>query len=90
MQKVKYPNKYSLYFIKDSLTPRDFIKQLLLVIFDKSETEYLEIYTILQNNNQAFIGTYIKEIAILKKELCFINAEKHDFPLIVEIREEIF
>lgn len=78
---------YDVLFFNDDYTPMDFVSRLLIHIFGHTPEAADELMLTVHNSGSAVVGTFVYEIAEEKKELCLINAEKHGFPLKVEISE---
>lgn len=88
MKKIEINNKYSLFIIKDNFTSKEFIKKILIFIFYKNEIESDYITEKIFIDGKAYVASYIKEIALVKKSQVEKNAKNYGFPLKIVLQEE--
>ena len=87
MKNFEINNKYSLFILKDNFTSKEFVKKILTFIFDKSDMEAQEITEKIWLENKAYVASYVKEIALVKKTQVERNAKNYGFPLKIILEE---
>jgi ATP-dependent Clp protease adaptor protein ClpS len=87
MKNFQVSNKYSLFILKDNFTSKEFVKKILTFIFDKTDLEAEDITEKIWLTGKAYVASYIKEIALVKKTQVERNAKNYGFPLKIILEE---
>lgn len=82
--KVKEPRMYRVVMYNDDFTPMDFVVEILMTIFDKSETEAFHLMYSIHRGVKAVVGTYIRDIAETKAAQAVKLAREEGYPFCVE------
>ena len=82
--KVKEPRMYHVIMYNDDFTPMDFVVDILVSIFNKSETEAFRLMYSIHRGVKAIVGTYIYDIAATKAEEAVKRARAAGYPFRVE------
>jgi ATP-dependent Clp protease adaptor protein ClpS len=64
----------------------DFVVQVLMEIFGKSENDAIKIMMKVHNEGDAIAGTYVEDIAITKSETTRRVALANGFPLTTKVQ----
>lgn len=86
--KLKGPGKYNVIMLNDDSTPMDFVVNILMHIFNKTEQEAHEVMMQVHEQGRAIAGTYTYEVAEQKSVETVTEARRAGFPLDVSIEEE--
>lgn len=85
---VRKPKRYKVLMHNDDYTTMDFVVEVLMSIFHKSEIQAVAIMTAIHHEGVGLCGIYTQEIAETKilqtKEL----SKSHKFPLKCTMEEE--
>jgi ATP-dependent Clp protease adaptor protein ClpS len=87
-EQIKEPPQYRVIFYNDDFTPKDFVVQILVVVFHKTVTEATELMETVHQKGSALIGVYSWDIANTRVHITVSNARKNGFPLRCELEEE--
>lgn len=81
--KNKYdePKQYKVILLNDDYTTMDFVVMILIEIFNKVQSEAVEIMMRVHTNGSEIVGTYSFDIANTKVKKVTELAELNDFPL---------
>ncbi len=82
------PPMYKVILHNDDYTPMDFVVEILMKIFHKSEQEAHEIMWTVHTKGKGVCGVYVKEIAQTKVHQVRINARSNGFPLLATMELE--
>ncbi len=85
---VKEPKKYRVLLLNDDFSTMEFVIEILMGIFKKSQEEAATIMLDVHNNGRAICGIYTHEIAATKAAQVKHNAKKAGFPLKAILEEE--
>ncbi len=85
---VKEPPRYAVYLHNDDYTTMDFVVQVLMEIFFKSEHEAMRLMLTVHKEGIAKCGTYVKEIAATKVYQVSTRARQAGFPLLCTMDQE--
>lgn len=85
---LKEPKKYKVLLLNDDYSTMEFVIEVLLRIFRKSDKEAGEIMLSVHENGKAVCGIYTYEIAATKVAQVKANARKAEFPLKAIMEEE--
>ncbi|NLC93468.1 MAG: ATP-dependent Clp protease adaptor ClpS [Treponema sp.] len=79
------PPEESVIFYNDDYTAMNFVVEILISIFNKSEDDANDIMMSIHSNGSSVVGTYTYDIAESRKALAINTARKNGFPLRIEI-----
>ena len=85
---LEEPKKYKVLLLNDDYSTMEFVIEVLLRIFRKSEKEATEIMMSVHENGKAVCGIYTYEIAATKVAQVKANARKAEYPLKAIMEEE--
>ena len=85
---IKEPKKYKVLLLNDDFSTMEFVIEILMGIFRKSQEESATIMLDVHNNGKAVCGIYSHEIASTKVAQVKHNAKKSGFPLKAILEEE--
>ncbi|SKA80288.1 ATP-dependent Clp protease adaptor protein ClpS [Paucidesulfovibrio gracilis DSM 16080] len=78
---VREPRKYKVLLLNDDYTTMDFVVEILIHVFNKSETEATLIMLAVHNEGKGVCGLYPAEIAETKVDTVHKLARQAGFPL---------
>lgn len=78
---VQEPRKYRVLLHNDDYTTMDFVVEVLIRVFRKSETEATIIMLQIHNEGFGICGTYTAEVAETKVDMVHRLAKSAGFPL---------
>lgn len=78
---VMEPSKYSVLLHNDDFTTQDFVIQVLVQFFYKSETEAHKIMLQVHNSGKGLCGIFTKDVAETKVYMVHQAAKENNFPL---------
>ncbi len=86
IQKAPPPKLYNVVMINDDFTPMDFVIHVLTDVFNKNTETATVIMLEVHQKGEGVAGTYIKDIAVAKKDKAMEWADKagHPFKLVVK------
>jgi ATP-dependent Clp protease adaptor protein ClpS len=79
--KLREPEDYQVILLNDNYTTMDFVIEILISIFRKSEREAHRIMLDVHRKGQGLVGLYPWDIACTKVEQVHAEAAKNEFPL---------
>jgi len=85
---IKHPKKYKVYILNDDYTSMDFVVDILMSIFHKTQTEAENIMLEVHKKGRGLCGVYIHEIAETKVMQVAKKARDSGFPLKATMEEE--
>lgn len=85
--KVREPKRYKAVMYNDDFTPMDFVVEVLMTIFKKSEEEAFQIMMTVHNSGKAVVGVYSYDIAKSKVEESVAIAREEGYPFKVKVEE---
>ncbi len=85
---VDKPKRYKVLMHNDDYTSMEFVVDVLMNIFRKSEAEAVRLMHTIHNEKYAVCGIYTKEIAETKIEQTTELARENGFPLKCTMEEE--
>ena len=80
-EELKEPNDYVVVLINDDFTTRDFVVEVLRLIFHKTLEEATRIMLNVHHNGRGVVGIYTWDIAQTKTTQVHAMAKQYDFPL---------
>lgn len=78
---IKEPSLYSVYLLNDDFTTQEFVIDVLVQFFFKTENEAFKIMLDVHNKGRALVGIFTKEIAETKVFLVHQAAKENNYPL---------
>ena len=85
---IKSPKMYKVLLLNDDYTSMDFVVNILMKIFHKSQQEAYEIMLRIHKDGSGLCGVYTYEIAETKVSQVINAARKNDYPLRAVMEEE--
>lgn len=85
---IKKPSLYKVILFNDDFTPFNFVIQLLVVIFHKSNEEATKLTMEIHKKGSAVVALYPKDIAISKQLIVQKNAFQYQYPLVCKVEKE--
>ena len=86
--KIEEPKRFKVIMLNDNYTTMEFVIEILISIFKKTQEEATDIMLKIHNNGSAVCGVYPYEIALTKVKQVEYNARKVGFPLKAIMQEE--
>ncbi|MCL2380981.1 MAG: ATP-dependent Clp protease adapter ClpS [Treponema sp.] len=86
-EKLKEPKDYAVILLNDDYTTRDFVVEVLMLIFHKSPEEATRIMLNVHRKGQEMVGVYTWDIAITKADQVHAIAREYDYPLRCVVEE---
>ena len=80
-EKLKEPKEYVVILLNDNYTTREFVVEILKLIFHKNPVEAKTIMLNIHNKGQGVVGTYTWDIAQTKVNQVHSIARQYDYPL---------
>lgn len=84
---LEKPKDYSVIFFNDDYTTKDFVVDVLVRFFYKTETEANVLMEKIHKTGSSVVGTYTYDIAFTKMSLTIQYARQNGFPLQCELQE---
>lgn len=85
--KLREPKKYNVIMHNDDFTTMEFVVQILVEIFNKSETEAESLMMTVHKGGKAVIGCYSYDIALSKVNAARMRAKNAGFPFKITVEE---
>ena len=82
---IEFPPEKDVVFYNDDYTTMDFVVNVLVSIFNKSQESAELIMKTVHEQGSAVVGTYTYDIAVSRANLTLSIAKKNNFPLRVEV-----
>ena len=86
--KIQEPKRYKVIFFNDDFTTKEFVVEVLMSIFHKSEAEAVDLMELVHTAGKAVVGVYTYDIALTRVEMTISLARKNGFPLRCEMSED--
>jgi len=81
------PPNGQVVFYNDDYTTKDFVVDVLVSVFNKSETDACNIMETVHLTGSAVVGVYSYDIAATRAAITKQRAREQGFPLRVEVQE---
>ncbi len=81
------PKKYQVVFLNDDYTTKEFVTQILEVVYHKNKNEAEFLMEKVHQEGSAVVGVYTYDIAATRVNLTIKVAREYGFPLRCEMRE---
>ena len=85
--RIKPPGKYNVVLLNDDATPMDFVVQLLVTIFNKTNKIANDITLEVHEKGRAVAGTYMFEVSEQKCAEVLSGAKLSGFPLAATVEQ---
>lgn len=85
--KLKEPHHYAVVMYNDDFTPMDFVVEILMTVFRKSQEEAVELMMTVHKGGEAVVGKYTYDIAASKRNKALTMAKTAGYPFRVEMKE---
>lgn len=85
--KLKEPGRYKVVMYNDDFTPMDFVVNILMDVFRKSEQEAMAIMLAIHKGTKETVGEYVYDIARTKADTCIQRARDAGYPFMVKIEQ---
>ena len=82
---IRVPKKYKVIMYNDDFTPMDFVVEILINIFHKSEKEAVDLMLMVHKSESAVVGEFSLDIARTKANECTVLARENGYPFRVEV-----
>lgn len=83
---LRSPKLWTVTIMNDDFTPMDFVIEILMGVFRKSEQESEEMTIRVHHEGKAVVGIYTKDVATTRVERAMLICEREKHPL--ELRAE--
>jgi ATP-dependent Clp protease adaptor protein ClpS len=80
-EKIQEPKEYVVVLLNDDYTTRDFVVDILMIVFHKNPVEAKAIMLNVHNKGRGVVGNYTLDIAQTKANQVHSIAKQYDFPL---------
>jgi len=80
-EKFKEPDEYRVILLNDHFTTMEFVVEVLMIIFHKSDADATKIMMDVHRKGKGIVGTYTWDIAVTKAEQVHSAAKANEFPL---------
>ena len=80
-EKLKEPKEYVVVLLNDDFTTREFVVEILRLIFHKNLEEATRIMLNVHNKGKGVVGVYTWDIAQTKASQVHALAKQYDYPL---------
>ncbi|MGI5174290.1 ATP-dependent Clp protease adaptor ClpS [Treponema sp. OMZ 840] len=75
------PPEYRVILLNDDYTTKDFVTEVLIRVFHKTETDAVNLMEKVHTKGSAVVGVYVYDIAVTRTTLTIQTARKNGFPL---------
>jgi ATP-dependent Clp protease adaptor protein ClpS len=86
-EKIREPKEYVVVLLNDNYTTRDFVVDILMIVFHKNPVEAKAIMLNVHNNGRGVVGNYTWDIAQTKVNQVHSIAKQYNFPLKCVVEE---
>ena len=86
-KKIEEPKEYAVVLLNDDYTTRDFVVDILMIIFHKNPVEAKAIMLNVHHQGRGVVGNYTWDIAQTKVSQVHSIAKQYDFPLKCVVEE---
>ena len=87
-EKVTEPPMYKVLLHNDDYTPREFVVDILISIFNKSMQDAIQLMWYVHKNGTGLIETYTYQVAETKIKQASALAREYGFPLKTTMEQE--
>jgi len=86
-EELKEPKDYVVVLLNDNFTTREFVVEILKLIFHLSQGEASRIMLNVHNNGRGAVGVYTWDVANTKVNQVHSLARQYDYPLRCVVEE---
>ena len=86
-EKTKEPKDYMVILLNDNYTTREFVVEILKLIFHKNNEDATKIMLNVHHKGRGIVGVYTWDIASTKADQVHSLAKQYDFPLKCVVEE---
>ena len=86
-EKLKEPREYMVVLLNDNYTTREFVVEILQLVFHKNPQEAKKIMLNVHHKGRGMVGVYTWDIANTKVNQVHSIARQFDFPLKCVVEE---
>ena len=86
-EKLKEPREDVVVLLNDNYTTREFVVEILMIVFHKNPEEAKSIMLKVHNSGRGVVGLYTWDIAQTKVNQVHSIAKQYDFPLKCVVEE---
>jgi ATP-dependent Clp protease adaptor protein ClpS len=87
-ERVERPKLYKVLLHNDHYTTREFVVDVLVLIFNKSETEARQIMMHVHQKGTGVAGVYPFDVAHTKVDKVLRLAKEYEYPLLLTVEPE--
>ena len=80
-EELKEPKDYVVILLNDNFTTREFVVEVLKLVFHKNPEEARTIMLRVHNNGRGVVGVYTWDIATTKANQVHALAKEYEYPL---------
>ena len=80
-EKLKEPENFKVILLNDHYTTMEFVVDILMVIFHKTQEEAEKIMLDVHRKGKGIVGVYSWDIAATKAQQVHIAAKEREYPL---------
>ncbi len=85
--KLQEPRKYNVIMYNDDFTTMEFVVEILVDIFHKSNKDAETLMMTVHKSGKAIVGTYSFDIAVSKVNAARLRAQEAGFPFKITVEE---
>jgi ATP-dependent Clp protease adaptor protein ClpS len=86
-EEIKEPKEYVVVLLNDDYTTRDFVVDILMIVFHKNLVDAKAIMLNVHNKGRGVVGNYTWDIAQTKVKQVHSIARQYNFPLKCVVEE---
>ena len=86
-EELKEPSEFMVVLLNDHFTTRDFVIEILKLVFHKNPEEATRIMLNVHNKGRGVVGIYTFDIAQTKANQVHSIAKQYDYPLKCVVEE---
>jgi ATP-dependent Clp protease adaptor protein ClpS len=86
-EKLQEPKDYKVVLLNDNYTTREFVVEILMLIFHKNAEEARRIMLKVHHNGRGVVGVYSLDIANTKASQVHAIARQYEYPLRCVVEE---
>jgi len=80
-EELKEPREYMVILLNDNYTTREFVVEIIQLIFHKNAADATRIMLDVHNNGRGIVGFYTWDVAQTKAGQVHAIAKQYDYPL---------
>ena len=85
--RYKEPGKFKVVMYNDDFTPMDFVVEILMSVFHKTQQDAMVIMLAIHKGTKEIVGEYPYDIAKTKVNICMKRAREQGYPFLVKVEE---